>query len=140
MNPRTAALAVALAAADTLAVAAPKTESPAAAQPAAPAGVAPGEVDGAAARKLVAAGVVVVDVRTPEEFQGGHVPGARNIPFDQIGSRVAEIGPPSTPVLLYCRSGRRSGIAAETLRAKGFTQIYDMKSFDRWAEAEKGAR
>jgi len=100
------------------------------------AGVAPGVVDGATAHKLVAAGIKVVDVRTPAEFAAGHVPGALNIPHDQMAARHGEIGPSSTPVLLYCKSGRRTDIAARTLREKGFTQIYDMQSYDRWTASE----
>jgi rhodanese-related sulfurtransferase len=53
-----------------------------------------------------------------------------------MAARHAEIGPPSTPVLLYCKSGRRTDIAARTLREKGFTQIYDMQSYDRWTASE----
>jgi phage shock protein E len=93
-------------------------------------------VDGAEAHRLVAAGVKVVDVRTAVEFAMGHVPGAVNIPFDEMEKRHAELGPPSTKVLLYCRSGRRSGVAAETLKAKGFTRLYDLQAFDRWVESE----
>lgn len=99
-------------------------------------GVTPGVVDGPTARKLVAAGVKVVDVRTPAEFAAGHVPGAVNIPHDQMAARHAEVGPPSTPVLLYCRTGRRTAIAAQALREKGFSRIYDMQSYDRWVESE----
>ncbi len=73
----------------------------------------PGVVDVATARKLVAAGVTVVDVRTPDEFQAGHVPGAVNIPYDEMEKRYAELGPPSTPLVLYCHSGRRSGVAVQ---------------------------
>ena len=105
-----------------------------------PAGVAPGVVDGPTARKLVASGVKVVDVRSPEEFAEGHVPGAVNIPHGDIGRRAGEIGPPETPVLLYCGSGHRSGLATQTLRGKGFTTIYDMKAYQRWLDSEpKGA-
>jgi len=99
-------------------------------------GIAPGAVDGAQAHRLVAAGIRVVDVRTPEEFAEGHVPGALNIPHDEMPQRFAELGPPSTPLLVYCMSGYRSGIAIETLRAKGYTVIYDLKAYDRWVAAE----
>ncbi len=93
---------------------------------------APGKVDGAAAKSLVAAGTKVVDVRTADEFASGHVPGAINIPYDQFPGRAAEIGPPSTPVVLYCRSGRRSAIAAEALRKAGYTKLYDMQTVTAW--------
>ncbi|HYD41850.1 MAG TPA: rhodanese-like domain-containing protein [Anaeromyxobacter sp.] len=101
--------------------------------------IPPGLVDGAAARQLVADGVKVVDVRTPEEFASGHVPGAVNIPYDQMPARAGELGPPSTPVLVYCRSGRRSGVAAQTLREKGYTRLWDLQAYDRWvASGSKG--
>ena len=111
---------------------------PASAEPAGPTVTlpAPGIVDGAGARRLVAAGVKVVDVRTADEFAAGHVPGAVNIPFDELPRRHAEVGPPSAPVLLYCRSGRRSSIATATLREKGFTRIYDLQAYDRWVASE----
>lgn len=89
-------------------------------------------VSGAEAKKLAEAGSRVVDVRTPQEFAQGHVPGAINIPFDQVGARVAEIGDPAKPVVLYCRSGRRSAIAARTLIDLGFTQIADMQKVNSW--------
>jgi rhodanese-related sulfurtransferase len=94
--------------------------------------VPPGLVDGATAKALVAAGAKVVDVRTPQEFASGHVPGAINIPFEDIARRAAEIGPPSTPVVLYCRTGRRSGIAAEALQKAGYSRLYDFKSVTAW--------
>ncbi len=96
-------------------------------------------VDAQAARRLVAAGVKVVDVRTPAEFAAGHLPGAVNIPYDEIGRRAAELGPPSAPVLLYCRSGRRSGIAARTLADQGFSELYDLGVYDLWVKSEPRA-
>ena len=98
--------------------------------------VPPGVVDGATARKLVAAGVKVVDVRTPAEFTAGHVPGAVNIPYDEMERRHAELGPASTPLLVYCRTGHRSGIAIKTLREHGFERIYDLEAYDRWVQSE----
>jgi phage shock protein E len=74
----------------------------------------------------------VVDVRTADEFASGHVPGAVNIPYDQLPGRAAEIGPPSTPVVLYCRSGRRSGIAIDALQKAGFSKLYDLKTVTAW--------
>ncbi len=78
----------------------------------------------------------VVDCREPHEYVQGHVPGAVNIPFDEIEKRAVELGPPGTKVLLYCRTGRRSGIAAETLRAKGYTNLFDLQAYDRWVASE----
>lgn len=101
--------------------------------------VPPGRVDGATARTLAAAGARVVDVRTPQEFAAGHVPGAVNIPFDEMAKRAAEIGPPSTSVVLYCRTGRRSGIATDTLHRMGYQKVYDFGSLSAWPVDDKGA-
>jgi rhodanese-related sulfurtransferase len=54
-----------------------------------------------------------------------------------MAERSGELGPPSTPVLLYCKSGRRTQAAEKALREKGFTTIYDMESIDRWPKAEQ---
>ncbi len=102
--------------------------------------ILPGVVDGSAARQLVADGVKVVDVRTPEEFASGHVPGAVNIPYDQLPARAGELGAPSTPILVYCRTGRRSGVAAQTLREKGFTRLWDLQAYDRWLASAPPAK
>ena len=64
----------------------------------------------------------VLDVRTPEEYAAGHVPGAVNVPYDQVASHLAEI-PKDKDVVLYCRSGRRTGLAAEVLEANGYTKL-----------------
>ena len=127
------AIAVLLAVAGCTAASVAKTAPPVAAGAASPPAVI---VDGKEAHRLVAAGVTVVDVRTPEEFAKGHVPGALNIPYDEIGARVKEIGPPTTPVLLYCYSGGRAEAAAHTLAEKGFSRLYNMEEYDRWVEAE----
>jgi rhodanese-related sulfurtransferase len=70
------------------------------------------------------ADVVVLDVRTPAEFAAGHVPGARNVSHDELPARLGELAAlKDKPVVLYCRSGRRTQIAEDTLRAAGFTQL-----------------
>ena len=67
---------------------------------------------------------VIVDVRTAGEFASGHFPGAINIPHDRIVEGLtASSVPPSTPLVLYCRSGNRSGTAEATLRSAGFSQL-----------------
>lgn len=67
---------------------------------------------------------VVIDVRTPQEFSQGHVAGAINLPHDSIAAHVADAVPDrATPVILYCRSGRRSAIALETLRGMGYSKV-----------------
>jgi uncharacterized protein len=75
--------------------------------------------------ELRARPTLVVDVRTPEEYGAGHVPGARNIPVDAIAAHAdqlhAEAG--DSPIVLYCRSGRRAAEAARVLRARGVRKL-----------------
>jgi rhodanese-related sulfurtransferase len=78
----------------------------------------------------------VLDVRSPEEFKEGHVPGAVNIPYDQMAARLTEV-PKDKDVVLYCRSGRRAGIAAEVLQANGYTRLSHLEG-DMTAWVEKG--
>jgi len=67
---------------------------------------------------------LILDVRSTGEYAEGHIPGAINIPHDQLGSRLAEIGSyKDKDIVLYCRSGRRAGVAADTLRAAGFGKL-----------------
>lgn len=73
-------------------------------------------------RKLVAEGAILLDVRTPGEFQEGHVEGARNIPVQELGTRLREI-PKGASVVVYCRSGGRSAMAAQMLRAQGHSVL-----------------
>lgn len=78
----------------------------------------------------------VLDVRSPEEYASGHVPGAVNIPYDQIASRIAEV-PKDKDVVLYCKSGRRAGIAAEVLAGQGYTRLQHLEG-DIVAWVDKG--
>jgi phage shock protein E len=70
-------------------------------------------------REKIAQGATIVDVRTPDEFRSGHVAGAVNIPLDRIQSEMKRIAK-DKPVITCCRSGARSGIAADILKAQGF--------------------
>lgn len=97
-----------------------------------PSTVPPGVVDGATARRLVAAGAKLVDVRTQQEFDQGHLPGAQLIPYDQIAARAAELGPRETPIVLYCRTGRRTAIAARALAELGYARVWDLQGIGNW--------
>jgi len=67
---------------------------------------------------------LILDVRSPEEYKAGHIPGAINIPHDQMGARLAEISShKNKEVVLYCRSGRRVAIAADILQSAGFSKL-----------------
>jgi len=72
-----------------------------------------------AAELIRAGGAAAVDVRNPDEHAAGHIAGDTPIPFDQLGARAGELDR-GAPVVLYCRSGDRSGAAAQALRASGF--------------------
>ena len=78
----------------------------------------------------------VLDVRTPQEYAEGHVPGAVNVPYDQLASRLAEV-PKDKDVVLYCKSGRRAGIAADVLAANGYMRLSHLEG-DMPAWIEKG--
>lgn len=82
-------------------------------------------------------GIQLVDVRTPAEYQQGHIEGAVNIDFrnpsifDQEFSRLNH----EQPVMIYCRSGRRSAAAAKKLEAMGFREIYDLEGgYLQWSK------
>ena len=64
----------------------------------------------------------IVDVRTPEEYAGEHIPNAINIPYDQVAQRINEFKRMQKPIIAYCRSGNRSGIAVDTLKQNGITE------------------
>lgn len=73
----------------------------------------------------------LVDVRTPEEFRSGHIPGAINIELDNLAQRLAEI-PQDKPAILYCRSGRRSQMGAAILAQSGYTEIANLGGIVEW--------
>jgi phage shock protein E len=88
---------------------------------ASPTSVSAGEL---AARLQAGEKILVVDVRTAAEFAAGHVPGAVNLPHDGISGEEEVLRAwKGRPVLLYCRSGRRAGIAADVLEKKGFSRL-----------------
>jgi rhodanese-related sulfurtransferase len=75
----------------------------------------------------------LIDVREPNEFEGGHILGARNIPMSQMKTRMKEIRP-DLPVYLYCQSGMRSGRAAQFLHRKGYKQLTQLQGgFKKWS-------
>lgn len=75
----------------------------------------------------------VIDVRTQEEYDEAHIEGVAHIPVDTIEERLEEI-PRDKPIVLYCRSGGRSGRAAEILVENGFNQVYNMGGLPDWIE------
>lgn len=94
-------------------------------------------VIGAAALLLTTlcnAELVIIDVRTPQEFSSSHVEGALNIPYENILQGVADHNiKKDDEVVLYCRSGRRAGVAMNALKDAGFEQLIN-------TETETGTR
>lgn len=86
----------------------------------------------AEAHRLVEAGALLLDVRTPEEFAGGHIQGAVNIPVQELERRMAEVGDRERAVVVYCRSGARSATAAAMLRDAGHRRVHDLGPMSRW--------
>ena len=82
---------------------------------------------------MVSQEVVVVDVRTREEYDGGHIENAVLVPNESIGSEMPEALPDKEATLLvYCRSGRRSKDAAQKLLALGYQSVYDFGGVIDW--------
>jgi phage shock protein E len=74
-------------------------------------------------KEKIAAGAKIVDVRTPAEFKDGAYPGAINIPLALLPLKMKELEPRSTPIVLYCASGARSGQGMRLLKQNGFTDV-----------------
>ncbi len=83
--------------------------------------------------------VVILDVRTPEEYNQGHLKGARLIPVQDLEDRIDELAHlKNRSILVYCRSGRRSSRASEILSQAGFARIFNMKGGVRaWRRASR---
>ena len=84
------------------------------------------------ARRLVKEGAKLVDVRSAAEFSTGHIPGALNIPLQELGAKTKKLGPKDKPVVLYCASGTRSSMARSVLKGLGFTQVFNLGAMSRW--------
>ena len=82
---------------------------------------------------------VILDARSEAEFAEGHIPGAIVIPHDEISEKAEEeILDKDIPIFVYCRSGRRSKIAAKELLDLGYSEIYEFGGINDWPyEIEK---
>ncbi len=75
-------------------------------------------------------GATFVDVRSPGEFANANAPGSINIPLQELGSRLAEI-PKTSPVVVCCASGSRSGMAKMMLKKKGYTDVHNVGAWSK---------
>lgn len=95
----------------------------------------PATKDAAAARKMIEAGAVVLDVRTPAEYSEAHLPTATNIPVQQFSERIAEVdklvgGDKARPIVVYCAAGARAAKAKAQLDAAGYTNVVNGGGYD----------
>lgn len=89
-----------------------------------PATGAPGSDQSVAAKEAIQKGALIVDVRSASEFAEGHYPGAVNVPVEEVERRLAEFGADKNrTIVVYCRSGRRSGMAQQILQKNGYAHV-----------------
>lgn len=81
-------------------------------------------------------GATIIDVRTVEEYKGGHLKNSINIPLNVLGSQLSKIKK-DKPVITVCASGMRSGAARTTLLAQGYTNVYNGGSWFNLKQYEK---
>jgi len=85
----------------------------------------------AAAWPMIEEGALVIDVRSTEEFESGHLDGAVHVPFEDTNALVDAIGAnKDRPVVLYCGSGRRAETAREALGEAGYEQVHNASGLD----------
>jgi rhodanese-related sulfurtransferase len=91
----------------------------------------------AAPKKFVPNALTLIDVRMPQELTGGTIPGSEHIPLDNILDTVPKSIPdPQAPVVVYCKSGMRGGMAQGALRKLGYTNVSNIVGgFDAWQKA-----
>lgn len=70
-------------------------------------------------KELMAKGALIIDVRSPGEFSGGHIKGSQNIPVDKISNHADKLKKTGKPIITCCASGMRSGVAAGVLKQNG---------------------
>jgi rhodanese-related sulfurtransferase len=75
-------------------------------------------------KTLVANGAQIIDVRTPQEFKGGHIKGSVNIPLQNLNSQLSKIKK-DKPVITCCASGMRSASAKSILKSNGFQEVHN---------------
>jgi len=91
------------------------------------------------ARQYLKSGAVVIDVRSPREFESSHLQGALNVPMGQLRHDIGTHVPDRKQVLLlHCLSGTRSGMARRTLKGLGYANCYNLGSYGRAQQIVEG--
>jgi phage shock protein E len=98
-----------------------------------------GSISPEAAREYLQQGAKVIDVRSPEEFRGRHLPNAINIPLGELEQRISHHAPNQQEVLLlHCLSGGRSGLGRRVLKRMGYTKVFNLGSLRRAEKIIRG--
>jgi len=90
--------------------------------------------NGAVVREKIKMGAMAIDVRSQAEYQSGHYQGAKNIPVQELQSRLGELGDKNKAIVVYCASGMRSAKALSILTKAGFTDVMNagtMRNLER---------
>ena len=83
-------------------------------------------------------GALIVDVRTPEEYQAGHIAGAINVPHTEIRENLDKFGNDMTaPIAVYCGKGGRAEAARQALQREGYQNVWNLGSYGNLAQASK---
>lgn len=91
-----------------------------------------GFVKPAQAHALVEGGAQLVDVRTPEEYKADHIPGAINIPLDDLESRLSELPDKDADIVVYCKGGGQASQAQQLMQSKGYSKVHNLGARSSW--------
>lgn len=92
-------------------------------------------IDASKAKKLLQEQAILIDVRTKQEYEEGHIEGAISLPSETIELTIQkEISEKETTIILYCQSGNRSKKVAQILIDKGYQNVYDLGAMKNWSE------
>ena len=98
-----------------------------------------GQISHKAAAEHLKHGAMVIDVRTAAEYTAGHLPNAINMPLSEVEALVArKVKDKNRVLLLHCQSGSRSGVAKRRLIAMGYTNTFNLGSYNRAAQIVSG--
>ncbi|MCL2362230.1 MAG: rhodanese-like domain-containing protein [Defluviitaleaceae bacterium] len=96
-------------------------------------GYTPRRISPRQAQSLMQQKCIILDVRSPQEYSTGHIPGAVCLPENEIHTRASRILPDKNAlILVYCKGGSRSKKAADALAAMGYTNVYDFGGINSW--------
>jgi phage shock protein E len=98
-----------------------------------------GQISPKGARRYLKSGALVIDVRSPAEFNSGHLPSAINLPLDEIETVLPRrVKDKKQVLLLHCQSGMRSATAKKRLQGLGYASAFNLGSYGRAAQIVSG--